>query len=196
MRLVRRASVDPPSQQRAFLVGQRPLAAVRRRHDNIGIGVMDPRKQHALLGRTGHDGRAIGSDRRGRLERIEPKPRLLLRTIGTVALEAAITQDWADVPAVTNLARKSRRAGSCPSARCPRPAAGHQPRTAHGKHQGTQKQPWEESHAIHPSPETRTAKQGVSIADLHRRLVNRMVSPWTFSARRTAPDDWLCIPEP
>ena len=194
MRLVGRARLDPPRKQRTLVVRQGPLATVGRWHGQVGVGVMDPREHRAPLGCARNDRCSAGAGLRRCFERIEAQACLLLGAIRSVTLEASITQDRADVAPVPDLTRHGRRSGPGPGRHAPPAADRRQPRAAHAEHQGTQEHAREDGHAPHPSPETHRAKANVPTDDLHRGHMNRMVSPWMFSARQTVLEDRRCRP--
>jgi hypothetical protein len=90
------AAGDPLPQRRNF--GICKLAAfIRRRHSQVGIGRSDPPPQFALLRLPGNNHRAALSLCIGCFRGIQPQIGLALAGVGTVALEAMVGQDRADV---------------------------------------------------------------------------------------------------
>ena len=74
------------------------LGDVGRGHHHVGVGTRDPRDQGAGTGFSRHDGRGpAGQGGGGARSVVEPQPRLALASIGTVAGEAAVGEERADV---------------------------------------------------------------------------------------------------
>jgi hypothetical protein len=126
VRLVVRPLLDPAVEQ-LFLVFRKPPIGVRRRHQNVGIGRVDPFEDRARAGVARHD--RAGVDRR--LTVVEPQIGLPLLAVLAVAIEAVFRQDRPDVAVelerLRGLGGQSHRQARGP---CAHRQCGHKKRTA------------------------------------------------------------------
>ena len=73
------------------------METLRRRHDGVGIGVVDPCDQFALVGAARHDGpHATVEFGRGCVAVIQPEAATAVVFVGAMAGEAAVRQDRPD----------------------------------------------------------------------------------------------------
>jgi hypothetical protein len=102
VRLVLGALFNPPSEQRLVALGEL-VQRIRRRHDFAGIFRRDATPDFGLVGPAGSNrgcdaplGILVGS--KGGFGDVEPKIRLVVLHVRTVALEARVRHDRPDVP--------------------------------------------------------------------------------------------------
>ena len=93
------------------------LGPFSRRHDQIGIGRRDSLHQLAVLGLARHDGRIATQVAGGPFRRIEPQPlgpfgtALAFLLVGSVAAEAVVGEDLANLAVEIDLLRRQQGGG-------------------------------------------------------------------------------------
>ena len=133
MLLIRRPGLDPPREQ-LLLLGRERLLRMRRGHDHVGIGGVDPGNQFALRQVAGDDRPRAAFEFAGRLlGGVEPQARLLLpRPMAGVAVFGEERPDVAVKPQRRRLGRLGRRGSR--SRRPQHRRTGEQHRGADGPH--------------------------------------------------------------
>ena len=107
VRLVGRPLPNPAVEESPLVVGQ-PAIGLRRRHDHVGVGRVNPLEERARPNLAGHNRPC----RNGCLPHIQPQVRLPLVAILTVAIKAVLRQDRPDIAVeLERFRRRSRSAG-------------------------------------------------------------------------------------
>ncbi len=109
VRLVVRALRDPSPHDLAFVGGERPPPALRRRHAHVFVGARDAAQELAPVGTPRHDRRVTVADGGRDLREVEAQLGLTLARVGSVTPEAPIREDRADVAVVTDRLRRDTR---------------------------------------------------------------------------------------
>ena len=109
VKVVGRARHQPAMQQRALVGGDRPLAALGRRHHPLRIMFVDALPKQTGLGVARNNRRAVPARPDRFVTDIKAKTRLLRLSVRAVAKKAAVGKNWSDVAPVKDRRSLDRR---------------------------------------------------------------------------------------
>ena len=87
-----------PADEQVFLFRRQHMVALRRRHDQVGVGLSDPGDQFTFVGLARHDRLQAAVEFGNRpVPLVKPQPRLPVMLVRTVAGNAVVREDRPDV---------------------------------------------------------------------------------------------------